>query len=75
MEVVVEGKNSRILCVSLFTRCSSQGEAVTRQEMTSHDVRWPEVTRKWRHFPGSHLEVAVEGQKLAYTLSFTPTRL
>jgi len=30
-----------------------------------------EVTRKWRHFTGSHLEVAVEGLKLAYTIHFT----
>jgi len=39
--------------------------------MTSRDLRWPEVTLKWRHFTGSHLEVAVKGQKLAYTVHFT----
>jgi len=51
--------------------CSSQEEAVTWQEMTSCDLRWPEVTRKRRHLIGSHLEVAVEGRKLAYTVHFT----
>jgi len=39
--------------------------------MTSHDLRWPEVTQKWCHFIGSHLEVAEEGQKLAYTVHYT----
>jgi len=51
--------------------CSSQEEAVTWKEMTSPDLRWPEVTRKWRHLTGSHLEVAVEGRKQAYTVHFT----
>jgi len=39
--------------------------------MASCDLRWPEVTRKWRHLNGSHLKVAVEGRKLAYTVHFT----
>jgi len=52
-------------------RCSSQYEAVTRQEMTSCDRRWPEVTRKWRHLTVSHLKVGVECRKLAYTVHFT----
>jgi len=51
--------------------CSSQEEAVSWQEMTSRDLRWPEVTRKWCHLNGSHLEVAVEGRKPAYTVHFT----
>jgi len=51
--------------------CSLQEEAVTRQEMTSRDLRWQEVILKWRHLTGSHLEVAVEGRKLAYTWDFT----
>jgi len=51
--------------------CSSQEEAVTWQEMTSHDLRWPEVTRKWRHLTRSHQKVAVEKQQLAYTVHFT----
>ena len=29
------------------------------------------MTRKWHHFTGSHLEVAVEARKLAYTVRFT----
>jgi len=41
------------------------------QEMTSRDFRWPEVPRKWCHLTGSHLEVAVEGRKRAYTVHFT----
>jgi len=43
--------------------CSSWEKAVTWQEMTSRDLRWMEVTCKWCHFIGSHLEVAVEGEK------------
>jgi len=50
---------------------SSQEEAVTWQEMTSSDLRWPEVTWKWRYLTGSHLEVAMEGQKHPYTVHFT----
>jgi len=57
--------NCRILCVWLPTRLLLSGGAVTWQEMTSRDLRWPEVTQKWRHLTGSHLEVAVEGRKLA----------
>jgi len=51
--------------------CSSHEEAVTWQEMTSRDLRWPEVTQKWRQITGSHLEVAVEMRKLACTVHFT----
>jgi len=39
--------------------------------MTSRDLRWPEVTRKWRHLTGSHLKVAVQGSKPTYTVHFT----
>jgi len=61
-----------VCCLFDFLQgCSSQEEAVIRQEMTSRDLRWPEVTRKWRHLTGSHLEVAVEEQKLAYTVHLT----
>jgi len=63
---------TRIYCTFHFLQgCSSQEEAVTWQEMTSCDLRWLLVTRKWRHLTGSHLEVAVDGRKLAYTLRFT----
>jgi len=51
--------------------CSSQKEAVWWQEMTSRHLRWPKVTQKWRHLTGSHLEVAVEGRELEYTVHFT----
>jgi len=55
-----------ILCAFNFLQgCSLQDEMVTWMEMTSRDFRWPEVTRNW-HLTGTHLEVAVEGQKLAY---------
>jgi len=61
--------NTRVYCEFHFLqRCSSQGEAVTWQEMTSQYLRWPEVIWKWRHLTGSHLEVGVEVQKLAYTM-------
>jgi len=66
------GPKTGIYCTFLFLQdCSSQEEAVTWQEMTSHDLRLPEVTWKWRHWKGSHLEVAVEGRKLGYTVHFT----
>jgi len=52
-------------------RRGSQEMAVTLQEMTSRDIRGPQVTRKWRHLTGSHLEVAVEGRKLVYIVYFT----
>jgi len=39
--------------------------------MISRDLRWLEVTRKWRHLTASHLEVAVEVWKLAYSVHFT----
>jgi len=56
-----------MLCISLPTRRSSQG----RQ---SRERKWRHMTsgdRKWRHLTGSHLKVAVEGRKLAYTVRFT----
>jgi len=36
-----------------------------------HDLIRPKVTLKWRHFTGSHLEVAVEGQKLESLVRMT----
>jgi len=51
-------------------RCIMQWGAVT-DKMTSRNVGWPKVTRKWRHLTGSHREVAVKGWKLAYTIHFT----
>jgi len=41
--------------------CNSQEVGVTWKEMTSRDLAWPEVTWKWRHLTGSHLEMAVGG--------------
>jgi len=51
--------------------CSLQEETGTSQEMMSRDLRWPEVTRKWRHLTQSDLEVAVESRKLVYAVDFT----
>ena len=45
--------------------CNSQ-VAFTWQEMTSHDLTWPQVTRKWRDLTGSHLEVTIDVQKLVF---------
>jgi len=42
-----------------------------RESQTENDVTWPQVTRKWRHLTGSHLEVAAEGRKLASPVHFT----
>jgi len=59
---------TRAYCAFHFLQsCSSQEEAVTWQEMTSRDLRWPEVTS----FAGSIQEVAVESQKVVYTVHFT----
>jgi len=41
--------------------CNLQVVAVMWQEITSSDPTWPEVTQKWRHLTGCHLEVAIEG--------------
>jgi len=61
-----------VYCMFDFLQgCSSQEEAVTWQEMASRVLSWPEVTRKWRQLTGSYLEVAVEVQKLAYTMRLT----
>jgi len=57
LEMAVEGRRTGVYCAFDFLQgCSSQEEAVTWQEMTWRDLRCPEVTRKWRHLPGSHLE-------------------
>jgi len=61
-----------VYCTFHFLQgCSSQEEAVKWQKLTSSDLRWPEVARKWRHLTGTHVEVAVKGWKLAYTVHFT----
>jgi len=50
---------------------SLQNKAVTWLDMTSRDLRWLDMNRKWRHLTRCHLEVAVEGQKSSYTVHFT----
>ena len=60
---------ARVLSMfELLRGCNSQEVAVTCQDKTSRDLTWWEVTRKWHHFTGSHLEVAVEGLKLWFCL-------
>jgi len=72
LKVAVEGQKTLTCCTFHFLQGGrSQKQAVTWQKMTSHYHRWPEVTLKLRHFTGSHLEVPVEGQKLAYNVHFT----
>jgi len=51
--------------------CRLREDSITWQEVTSRDLRWPQVTRKWRHLTESHLEVAVKGRTLANTVHFT----
>jgi len=51
--------------------CSLQEKAVTWQEMTWRDLSIPDVTWNWSALTGSHLKVAVENHKLAYTVHFT----
>ena len=38
-------------------------------KMMSRELARPEVTRKWRNFAGSHMEVAVEGLKRGFCVS------
>jgi len=65
------GSKTGLYCKFHFLQgCCSQ-EAVTWPGMKSRDLRWPDVTWKWRHLTGSHLEVAVEGRKLAYIVHVT----
>jgi len=63
-------KTGQYCTVHFLQGCSLQLEAVTWQKMMSRDLRWAEVTRKWRDWTRSHLEGAVEGRKLAYTSHF-----
>jgi len=49
-------------------------EAVARRRRQSRDRKLRHMTskdRKLRHLTGSHLEVGVEGRKVAYTVHFT----
>jgi len=65
---------TRVLCTfELLQGCISQEVAVTWQEMTLRDLALLEVTRKWRQFTGSHLEVAVGGWKLGIVYFWAPT--
>jgi len=68
LEVGVEGRKLAYVVFDFLQGCSSQEEAVTRQETSSRDLRRPEVIRKWHHLSGSLLEVAIEVRKLAYTV-------
>jgi len=69
---VCRGPKTCVFCAFDFLQgCSSQEEAVTWPDITSRDLRWQEVIRKWRHLTGSHMEVAVEGRKLVYTVRLT----
>jgi len=72
MEVAVESQELTYLVhfTSYEGGCPWE-EAVTWQEMMSRDLRWLNVTLNWRHLTESNLEVAVEGQKLAYTVHFS----
>jgi len=57
--------------------CLTSYKAVARRRRQPHDSKmshglmWLEVTRKWRHLTGSHLEVTVEGRKLASLVRLT----
>jgi len=54
--------------------CNSQKVAVMGLEMTSRDLTWLEVTRKWR-LTRSHLEVAMEAYKSSFAYVWVPTGL
>jgi len=65
----IRQKNIVYFTYHILQGCSSK-EKITWQEMTWCDLTQLEVTRKWSHLTGSHLKVAVEVPKLAYTLHF-----
>jgi len=60
---------SLVLLTSFKAVAHKNGTNIT--EMTSRDLRRPELTRNWRHFTGGHLERAVESQKLASLMRLT----
>ena len=61
LEVAEKKPISQVLAkFGLLHCCNLQEVAVRGLEITSHDWKRPEVTRKRRHLTGSHLEVAVE---------------
>jgi len=65
------GPKSCIICAFDFLQgCCSQ-EEVTWHEMTSRDLKCPEVTRKSRHLTGSHPEMVVMGWKLGSLVRLT----
>jgi len=68
LDVAVEGRK-----LAYTVRLTSY-KAVARRRKQSRDRKWrhePSGDRKWRHLTGSHLEVDVEDQKLAYTVHLT----
>jgi len=42
--------------------------------MMSRDLKWPELTRKWRYLTAKSPWLAGESEKLAYTVHFTSYR-
>jgi len=62
---------SGVYCTFHFLQGRSSQGRQSRYRKWRHVTRWPEVTRKWRHLTGSHLDVAVESRKVAYTVHFT----
>jgi len=72
LEVAVKGR--KLTYRVHFTSCNAvaprrrQSRDSKWRHVTSNDRKWP---RRWRHLTGSHLEVAVEGWRLAYTVHFT----
>jgi len=71
LEVAVGGRKLR------YSVHFTSYKAVAHRRRQARDSKWRHVTlnnRKWPgrcHLTGSHLEVAVEGRKLAYTVHFT----
>ena len=62
---------SQLVIITVNHGPQFQGAVSHVTQIDSLVLRWPEMTRRWRHLTGSHLEVAVEGRKLAYTVHFT----
>jgi len=68
LEAAVEGRKLA------YTVHFTTYKAVSCRRRESRDGKWRHGTsgvRKWRYLTGSHLEAAVEGRKLAYTVHFS----
>ena len=71
LELTVEGRK---LAYTVHFTAYKAATGRGRSHVTGNDIMWLQVTgsaQEVTSFTGSHLEVAVEGRILAYTVHFT----